>query len=79
MSYEDDGFDSFLSRSIDNLSQTNLDSQGPQSTAFRYDSAQVTGMLGDTFKTGVVSITKQGIFIEDENNNRVFIGSDEGF
>lgn len=77
--YESAGFDGFLSRSIDGLNQVNLDSQGPVSTAIRYDAAQVSGMLGDTFKTGIVSITKQGIFIDDGNNNRVVIGDDGGF
>jgi hypothetical protein len=51
-SYETSGFDSFLSRSIDNLSQATLDSNGPSNTAFAYDRAQISGALGDTFNIG---------------------------
>lgn len=51
-SYIDAGFDPFLSRSIDNLNQTNLDSGGPASTQVRYDSAQLSGGIGDTFRVG---------------------------
>lgn len=50
--YNSAGFDNFLSRSIDNLNQTNLDSQGPISTQFRFDSAQISGALGDRFTIG---------------------------
>src|SRR5688572_1485003 len=48
--YTKAGFDGFLSRSIDDLSQTNLDSAGPVSTSLRYDSSQVSGMLGDSYR-----------------------------
>lgn len=56
-SYTDAGFDSFLSRSIDNLPQANLDSQGPQSTAIRYDSSQLTGAIGDSFNLGGIKLS----------------------
>lgn len=51
-SYETDGFDGFMSRSIDSLSQVNLDSQGPVSTQLAYDRSQITGSLGDKFTIG---------------------------
>lgn len=51
MSYQDSGFDSFLSRSIDDTPQFNLDSQGPQTTQMRYDSAGLSGVAGDVFRT----------------------------
>jgi hypothetical protein len=76
MSYIDAGFDAFLSRSIDNLSQANLDAQGPQSTAFRYDSAQVSGFLGDTLQVGNIFIdgkSKQ-IIVSDGTTNRIVLG-----
>lgn len=50
--YEVAGFDAFLSRSIDNLPQTSLDSAGPASTATAYDRGQTTGAVGDSFKLG---------------------------
>lgn len=54
--WETAGFDSFLSRSVDNLSQANLDAQGPVSTQLKYDAAQVTGALGNIFKVGNIKI-----------------------
>ncbi len=59
------GFDPFLSRSIDNLSQVNLDSQGPVSKQVSYDRMQVNGLLGDTFRAGGTSFTKKGIIAND--------------
>jgi hypothetical protein len=65
------GFDGFLSRSIDDLSQVNLDSQGPQSKQIRYDDAQVSGFMGDTLQIGKVQITKTNITMDDDNNRRL--------
>lgn len=76
--YLEAGFDSFLSRSIDDLSQANLDSQGPRSTAIRYDSAQVSGFLGDTFSLGNVRITKNAIVMNDGANDVLLIGNEDG-
>lgn len=68
-SYTDAGFDSFLSRSIDNTPRVNLDSQGLVSTAIRYDSAQVSGMLGDTLTIGKIRLdgATGRISVVDEN------------
>lgn len=79
-SYEDAGFDGFLSRSIDNLSRVNLASQGPQSTAIRYDSAQVSGMLGDTLRIGNINMegANNRIILSDDNTNRLLLGEDIG-
>lgn len=76
--YTDSGFDGFLSRSIDNLTQINLDSQGPVSTQMKFDSAQVSGMIGDTLQVGQVRINRDNITLSDENNTRLLIGRDEG-
>ena len=76
--YETDGLDGFLSRSIDSLSQVNLDSQGPQGKAIRYDDAQVSGMLGDTLQIGNVKINKTNITLSDGTNTRLLIGEDVG-
>lgn len=70
------GFDGFLSRSIDNLPKINLDSQGPSSTAMRYDSAQVSGFLGDTLQIGGVRIEREAIFINDGENDFLVMGDD---
>ena len=74
--YEASGFDGFLSRSIDDLSQVNLDAAGPQSTAIRYDSAQVSGMLGDTIRVGSILINgvEGRISIYDGDTEVVRIG-----
>lgn len=50
--YTSAGFDAFLSRSIDNVSQINLDSGGYQSQQVRYDHSQISGMLGDKLTVG---------------------------
>ena len=55
-SYTDAGFDSFLSRSIDNVAQYNLDSTGPMVNQVRYDGMQVSGMLGDTLQIGNIHL-----------------------
>ena len=75
-SYESSGFDAFLSRSIDDLSQVNLDSQGPQSTAQAYDRSQLSGSLGSIIQIGSIKIdgTKGRISIYDGNNEVVRIG-----
>lgn len=76
--YGSSGFDPFLNRSVDNLYQSNLDSQGPLSTQMRYDSAQVSGMIGDTLQIGQVSINRESITVSDGENTRLLIGRDPG-
>lgn len=63
--YSDSGLDGFLSRSIDTTSQVSLNDPGDVSTAVRYDSAQVSGMLGNTIQLGGTNITQTGISIND--------------
>lgn len=70
------GFNGFLERSIDNLSQVNLDSQGPQSMSLPYDRMQVSGRLGDTIQIGGVRIEKDAIIMNDGNNDFLIIGED---
>lgn len=74
--YTDSGYDSFLSRSIDDLPQANLDSTGPVSTQVRYDSSQVSGFLGDTFRFGGVGLEGKDnrMTLTDTDNLRVVIG-----
>lgn len=50
------GFDNFLSRSIDGLTQFNLSSQGPVSNQIRFDAGQVSGAMGDVIKFGNILI-----------------------
>lgn len=76
--YADAGLDSFLSRSIDNLSQMNLDSPGPQSNQVRFDSAQVSGMLGGKIQLGKVVLDKDRITFSDGEVLRGIIGTDVG-
>ena len=68
-SYENAGFDGFLSRSIDQLSQVNLDSPGPSTNQIRYDASQTSGILGDKFKIGNI--------LFDGKESRVVLTSDD--
>lgn len=68
--YSAAGFDSFLSRSIDDLSQTNLDSPGPVSTANAYDRQQSSGSIGDSLGVGNIRI--------DGVSGRIDIVDDQG-
>lgn len=78
-SYENAGFDSFLSRSVDEISQTNLSSVGPQTTQLRFDSAQVSGALGDTLRIGRIYLNgaEGSIIMNDGNNDVLLIGEDD--
>lgn len=76
--YTDAGFDGFLSRSVDDLSQFNLDSQGPVTTQIPFDRAQVSGMLGDTIQIGNVKINNTNITLGDGTNQRLLIGEQKG-
>lgn len=78
MSYEDAGFDAFLSRSIDNVSQVNLNSQGPVTSQIAYDRTQVDGMLGDTLQIGNIGLngSESGIDLRDGSARTMFIGKD---
>lgn len=73
--YETAGLDGFLSRSVDSLSQGNLDATGPQSTAMSYDRSQVTGSIGNTFSVGNILFNgiDGTITIRDENSNAAII------
>lgn len=77
--YTQSGFDAFLSRSIDNLSQVNLNSPGPVSTAISYDRAQVTGSLGDTLRIGKIYLNgaDENITLNDGNTDRFLLGRDD--
>lgn len=76
--YTTTGMDAFLSRSIDNLSQVNLDSPGPVTTALAYDRAQVTGALGDTLRIGKIYLNgaASNITMNDGNNDFLLIGEE---
>lgn len=69
--YSDSGFDSFLSRSIDNLQQVNLDSQGPYSTATAYDRSQLSGAMGDIYKMGGIKMSAKDSSIVLNNGSIV--------
>lgn len=76
--YEAAGFDGFLSRSIDSVSQINLDSPGPTSTAQAYDRTQVTGSLGDTLQIGNIFLdgASEAIELLDGRNKPLLVGLD---
>lgn len=77
-SYLDAGFDGFLSRSIDDVTQVNLDSQGPQTQAIRFDQSQLTGAMGDNIRVGRININgSAGNITANDGNNDFFIIGDE--
>lgn len=69
--YTDSGIDAFLTRSVDNTPQVNLESQGPSSRSVAYDRTQLTGYVGDTFKVGNIIFDGKAstITINDDNSN----------
>lgn len=77
-SYIDAGFDGFLSRSIDDLVQTTLNSQGPQTTQLRFDNQAGSGSFGDTLRIGSISLNGVDgtITINDGNNDFLLMGAD---
>lgn len=79
--YISSGFDGFMSRSIDDLPQVNLDSPGPTSTAIPFDRGQQSGSLGNAIQIG--SITLDGVkgrisITDDSGNVVVLIGELDG-
>lgn len=66
------GFDGFLSRSIDGITQFNLNSPGPISTQVRFDSAQTSGAIGDIVRVGqrvvIDGINGSLTFLDDQGN-----------
>lgn len=74
--YTRSGLDGFLMRSIDKTPQVNLNDPGPQTTAIKYDTAQVSGFLGNTLQVGSVHIdgVNGRISIFDGDNEVVRIG-----
>lgn len=58
--YTDAGLDSFLSRSIDNLNQSNLDAGGPQSATVAYDRFQFDGKAAAPYRIGQARIDEKG-------------------
>ena len=74
--YETSGFDSFMSRSIDNVQPVNLDGQAPSSTQVRFDGSQISGPLGDSLRIGGVSINKTNITANDGENDFLLIGDE---
>lgn len=76
--YESAGFDAFLSRSIDNLTQVNLSSPGPPSNQIAYDRTQISGQLGDILQVGNIGLNgaESGIELKDGSARTLFIGKD---
>lgn len=74
------GFDNFLSRSIDDVSQTNLDASPPRNMAVAFDRNQISGPMGDTLQVGRVRIdgANERIILNDGENDRLLLGRDDG-
>lgn len=75
--YQDSGFDNFMSRSIDNTPQINLDSASPPNNAIAFDRTQTTGPVGDSFRVGNITFNGSDgtITLNDGTNDRLIIGS----
>lgn len=79
--YSKAGFDAFLSRSIDTNGQDSLSTDSnAQSRAVAFDRQQVSGVLGDTWRAGGISINGQdnNIILSDGTNNRLLLGEQKG-
>lgn len=76
--YNSSGFDNFLSRSIDDLQQANLDAAGPRSNQLSFDRAQINGSLGDAVRVGEILINGRDGDIElfDDKLRSMIIGRD---
>lgn len=72
----DSGFDGFISRSVDQTPQINLDSPAPSNNAIAFDRNQVDGMLGDTLTIGNIKLNGADgtIILSDGTNDRLIIG-----
>lgn len=81
--YTQSGFDSFLSRSVDELAQQNLGSPGPVSQAISFDRAQLSGKFPDIVRIGTaISLNGPGknIVLSDGTVDRLLLGySKDGF
>lgn len=72
------GFDNFLSRSIDQAPQANLNSPAPASQAVRLDAVQMTGAIGDNMRIGKITINgAAGNITANDGSNDFFILGDE--
>lgn len=73
--YSSSGLDKFFSRSIDNLNQVNLDSQGPISNSMPFDRGQTSGQVGDIFKVGNIIFDGKNstVTINDGNSNAAVV------
>lgn len=78
--YSTAGFDNFMSRSVDQTPQLNLDSSSPSNNAVAFDRTQVDGPLGDTLRLGRIYLNGAdgNIIVNDTNNDRLLIGEDPG-
>lgn len=74
----DSGFDGFLTRSVENNPQVNLDSPSPPNNAIAFDRNQVTGALGDTLRLGNIFLdgSSSRIIMNDGTNDVLLIGQD---
>lgn len=82
--YRAAGFDDFLSRSVDQTPQANLDSQGPISNSVPFDRTQVSGPVGDTIQVGGMKLDSKEnsltlndatFYINDQNTGTSIQGS----
>lgn len=81
MDYNAAGFDNFMSRSIDQTPQINLDSPAPPNNAVAFDRTQTTGPLGDTFRVGNMlldGVSGRISVFDDSGNEVVRIGNLDG-
>lgn len=75
------GFDKFLSRSVDDAQQQNLDAGGVTPMAIPFDRTQSTGSLGNTIRVGNINldgVTGRISIYDDQGNEVVRIGELDG-
>lgn len=77
--YAQAGFNKFMSRSVDQTPEVNLDSPVPAGNSTAFDRTQITGPVGDTFRIGNILFDGSAgrITMQDENgNDTLLIGTD---
>lgn len=77
MSYEDSGYDSFLSRSIDSTPQVTLDAPGPVTTHIAFDRGAISGRFPDMVKIGSairLDGPAKNIVLSDGTVDRLLLG-----
>lgn len=72
--YEAEGFNQFMSRSIDSGASANLDSPTPPVNTQAFDRTQVSGAQGDSYRIGKITLNgSTGTITANDGDNDFFL------